>query len=280
MSDKIIDPHVHFFNLTEGQYTWLQGEKPPAWPHLDKIKAPISMAKLKSACPFQLEALVHIEAGYDNNDPVKELNWLAQHLNGYKYKAISYSRIDATLNEFSLALSALTHSHLVGIRDITEGKDATRLLAPNCLENLAYLAAQNLRFEAQFEIENLHITEQLIKYCHALPSLRVVINHLGFICDEQQWLNAVIKLSRCDNIAIKFSGLEFSKLAASKHQWLLDTLLQYFGEQRIMFASNFPVCQIKTHYETCWQHYFSLCNQHSVWHRLSYKNAHEIYQID
>ena len=42
MSLKIIDPHVHFFNLAEGQYTWLQGENPPAWPNLELIKQPIS----------------------------------------------------------------------------------------------------------------------------------------------------------------------------------------------------------------------------------------------
>ena len=85
------------------------------------------------------------------------------------------------LEHFEASLNELKHSSLVGIRDITEGEEATRLLTPNCQENLAMLASENLHFEAQFEIENMHITEQLIKYCHALPSLRVVINHLGFI---------------------------------------------------------------------------------------------------
>jgi len=46
MSSAIIDPHVHFFNLLEGQYTWLQGANHPTRPNLDKIKQPISAAQL------------------------------------------------------------------------------------------------------------------------------------------------------------------------------------------------------------------------------------------
>tara|TARA_Y100000034_G_scaffold136628_1_gene214245 strand:- start:4128 stop:4970 length:843 start_codon:yes stop_codon:yes gene_type:complete len=279
MSDKIIDPHVHFFNLTEGQYTWLQGSNPPAWPNLDKIKKQIVASELKAACPFQLEALVHIEAGFDNQAPINELNWLATHLDDIPYRAISYSPIDASPKQFEASLNKLEHPSLVGIRDITEGDEARRLLTPHCLDNLAFLAAENLHFEAQFEIENIQITEQLIKYCTALPSLRVVINHLGFISDEQRWLEAIIKLSRCDNIAIKFSGLEFTQIATNKHLWLVDNLVKYFGEHRVMFASNFPVCQINTSYENCWQHYHSLCSLPSLWHQLSYKNAYEIYLI-
>ena len=280
MSDKIIDPHVHFFNLTEGQYTWLQGNTPPAWPNLDKIKAQTTAAELKAACPFQLEALVHIEAGFDNQAPVNELNWLSKHLKSMPYKAISFSTINAPSNQFIAAMSALEQPQLAGIRDITEGSDSMRLLDPHCQENLAYLASKHLIFEAQFEIENQQVTEQLLHYCRAIPKLQVVINHLGFINNEQNWLGAIIKLSRRDNIVIKFSGLEFTTFAANKHRWLLDQLLNYFGEHRIMFASNFPVCQINTSYEQCWQHYFSLCKQYNVWQQLSFKNARAIYLID
>ncbi|WP_062567197.1 MULTISPECIES: amidohydrolase [Pseudoalteromonas] len=279
MSDKIIDPHIHFFNLNEGQYIWLQGEHPPAWPNLTQIKAPVSVEQLQSACSFELEALVHIEAGFDNQAPIKELNWLATHLKDFAYKAISYSQIDAPNSQFINAMTELRQPTLVGIRDITEGDDATRLCAPNSLENLAYLAAENLLFETQFEIENHAVTEQLITYCHALPSLRVVINHLGFIKNPEHWLKAITKLSRCNNIAIKFSGLEFSSLSKDTHRWLLKNLLNHFGEQRIMFASNFPVCQIEVDYSSCWLHYFSLCDTHHIWQQLSNKNSRYIYQI-
>jgi L-fuconolactonase len=91
MSTKIIDPHLHFFNLLEGQYTWLQGANPPAWSNLDKIKQPISVAELIKSTDFELVGLVHIEAGFDNNQPVKELNWLAKHIKTIPYKAISFA---------------------------------------------------------------------------------------------------------------------------------------------------------------------------------------------
>ena len=77
MSTNIIDPHVHFFNLLDGQYTWLQGSNPPAWPNLEKIKRPISAQQLANSTDFKLKGLVHIEAGFDNSAPIKELNWLS-----------------------------------------------------------------------------------------------------------------------------------------------------------------------------------------------------------
>ena len=162
MSTKIIDPHVHFFNLLEGQYTWLQGANPPAWPNLNKIKQPISVAELVKSSDFELAGLVHIEAGFDNEQPVNELNWLAKHIKTLSYKAVGFAVINQPNSAFQLALKHLTHSSLVGIRDITQGHDATRLLSPHCIKNLRHLSELQLHFEAQFEVENLNITEQLL----------------------------------------------------------------------------------------------------------------------
>ena len=279
MSTKIIDPHVHFFNLLEGQYTWLQGANPPAWPNLDKIKQPISVAKLIKSTDFELVGLVHIEAGFDNEQPNNELNWLAKHIKRLPYKAISFATINQPNNAFKLALKHLKHSSLVGIRDITEGHDATRLLNPHCLDNLRHLCHLKLHFEAQFEIENFNITEQLISYANQVSDLQIIINHAGLAHNLANWQRAIELLAQQPNVAMKFSGFELLMLNSEQQRQCLTHILKHFGMQRVMFASNFPVCQININYNELWHHYRSLCSDDLTWQHLSYKNAARLYQL-
>ncbi len=279
MSTKIIDPHLHFFNLLEGQYTWLQGANPPAWSNLDKIKQPISVAELIKSTDFELVGLVHIEAGFDNNQPVKELNWLANHIKTIPYKAISFATINQPNNAFKLALKQLQHSSLVGIRDITEGHDAERLLSPHCLDNLRHLSKLKLHFEAQFEVENLNITERLISYANQVSDLQIIINHTGLAHNLANWAAAIELLAKQPNVAIKFSGFELLMLNSEQQSQCFIHILKHFGMQKVMFASNFPVCQININYNELWQHYRTLCDDTIIWQHLSYKNAARLYQL-
>lgn len=279
MSTKIIDPHLHFFNLLEGQYTWLQGANPPAWSNLDKIKQPISVAELIKSTDFELVGLVHIEAGFDNNQPVKELNWLANHIKTIPYKAISFATINQPNNAFKLALQQLEHCSLVGIRDITEGHDAERLLSPHCLDNLRHLSQLKLHFEAQFEVENLNITERLISYANQVSDLQIIINHTGLAHNLANWAAAIELLAKQPNVAIKFSGFELLMLNSEQQSQCFKHILKHFGMQRVMFASNFPVCQININYNELWQHYRTLCDDTIIWQHLSYKNAARLYQL-
>jgi len=279
MHNKIIDPHVHFFNLIEGEYTWLQGGKPPPWPHLDQIKAPVTAAELMQHCSFDLEALVHIEAGFNNNHPIEELIWLSKHLAQTQYKAIGYAKIDDCPETFKQAIANLLHPSLVGIRDITEAEESSRLLSPNTVTNLAYLAKLGLHFEAQFELENTSVSERVANYCAQLPNLRMVINHAGLPQKIDDWKVGIAVLAHNQNVYIKYSGFELLPLSKIQQQKCFDFIFQQFGQSRVMFASNFPVCQIQHSYEAIWQSHHALCKNPILWQSLSYDNALFFYQL-
>nr|WP_247664707.1 amidohydrolase family protein [Pseudoalteromonas sp. MMG010] len=276
---KIIDPHVHFFNLNQGQYAWLQGSTSPNWPNLEKIKQPVSATQLNQSTSFELAGLVHIEAGFDNHAPINELHWLSAHLKHVNYKAVAYTCINQAPNDFKAAINALNHPSLIGIRDITEGHEAQRLIHPNCIDNLAHLAKCQLHFEAQFSVENQPITKKLIHYCTEHPHLTVIINHCGLVRDIPLWEHAIAALAQQKNILIKFSGFELLTLNKQQQCACFNYLLQHFGDERVMFASNFPVCQINQSYQQVWQNYFHLCQSRDHWQRLSYDNAKRIYQL-
>lgn len=279
MNTKIIDPHVHFFNLQKGQYTWLQGAHPPAWPNLNKIKQPISVAELVKSSDFELAGLVHIEAGFDNDQPINELNWLTKHIKTMPYKAISFATINQPHSAFQMALQQLTHSSLVGIRDITQGHDASRLLSPHCIDNLRHLSKLKLHFEAQFEVENIHISERLISYANQVTDLQIIINHTGLPHNITDWYRGIELLALQPNIAIKFSGFELLTLDSKQQAQCFTHILKHFSMQRVMFASNFPVCQININYNELWHHYRNLCRDELTWQYMSYKNAARLYQL-
>jgi L-fuconolactonase len=279
MSSKIIDPHVHFFNLSEGQYSWLQGNNPPSWPNLATIKQLITPEQLVHSSDFTLAGLVHIEAGFDNLAPINELNWLAKHLANFKYKAISYASINQSNKQFSDALSELAHPRLVGIRDITEGDDARRLLSTNCYRNLGVLRDLKLHFEAQFELENSAVYQRVAQYAQQFKPLLIVINHAGLPRNMHAWQQGIALLAKQSNVVIKFSGFELLKLDSTQQAQCFNIILQHFGEQRVMFASNFPVCQINASYNRRWHAHLSLCQSTNMWQQLSYTNAKHYYQV-
>jgi predicted TIM-barrel fold metal-dependent hydrolase len=231
------------------------------------------------SCDFKLAGLVHIEAGFDNSEPINELNWLTKHLAGITYKAVSFSQIDQSNQLFSHALSNLTHPTLAGIRDITQGDDAKRLLSNNCYNNFETLQQLKLHFEAQFELENHIIVNQIAQYAKQFPQLKIVLNHAGLPHNMLAWQQGIKLLAKYNNIVIKFSGFELLKLNNEQQAQCFNIILQHFSEQRIMFASNFPVCQIQTHYNDLWHAHFALCNNEKLWHHLSYKNAKHFYQL-
>ncbi|KZN29610.1 hypothetical protein N480_07750 [Pseudoalteromonas luteoviolacea S2607] len=276
---NIIDPHLHFFDLVKGDYAWLK-DNPPNWPNIEKIRQNHLPDALCSSAQFKLSACVHVEAGFDNHEPRRELDWLAEVLPTLPYKAVAYAPIDAEKAVFCDKLDALSDASLIAIRDITEGSDATRLLSKNVADNIALLHQRGCHFEAQFELVNLPIVQRLFDIYSTLPNATLVINHAGFMARSQSWQNALDTLASLKNCVIKFSGHEMlNSPMCPKEQ--LAVLLDSFGEDRIMLASNHPVCLILRSFEQQWQHYFEVVSATapSVWRKLSFDNAQRVYRF-
>lgn len=274
---QIIDPHLHFFDLSLGQYHWLTQGSGPSWPNLDKIKQNHHYADLANP-EFSVHSFLHIEAGFNNAEPSAELEWLAsstpEHI---PFKAISYIQIDSEPDTFEKQLTELLAApNFIGIRDITEGQEYRRLLSDNTKTNLITLAEHSLIFEAQFELYHLEAVKNLVETAKLYPNLKIVLNHAGFIDNQHDYTTALLLLDELNNIYIKFSGQEHCADAlepAAKLQLLLD----YFGEDRVMFASNYPVCLMRESYLKVWQGYKQLVNDSALWHKLSFANAQRCY---
>ena len=78
---KIIDPHLHLFALELGHYHWLKAENPPFWPDKQHIYKSFDETDLMLTAPYSLAGFIHIEAGFDNEQPWRELAALEQSCN-------------------------------------------------------------------------------------------------------------------------------------------------------------------------------------------------------
>jgi L-fuconolactonase len=258
----IIDPHLHLFDLNKGHYYWLRSDVPPFWSDKDKITRNFSEQDLALA-DHQLAGFVHIEAGFDNDNPCREIDWLESTcLLPFR----SIAGIDLTLPkaEFLSLVNHLTkYKSVVGVRHILDEQTEIILGSPNALINLQCLANQGLLFELQADFGDEAAVECLVRVFgspqnSAFGPLKVIINHAGFppLCTQtaSSWRNVIQRLSQNPNVFIKCSGWEMTDRDYSL-EWVNEIVKQVitlFGDHRVMLASNFPLCTFSRSYEDYW----------------------------
>ena len=116
---------------------------------------------------------------------------------------------------------------------------------PNWLAGLALLPKYRMSFDMQLYPTQFARAAEVID---AHPDTLFIINHAGMLADRnlagwRLWKNGLYDLGHRDNVAIKISGLP-----SMDHYWTIEsikpavyTVLDAFGIDKVMFASNFPV---------------------------------------
>jgi predicted TIM-barrel fold metal-dependent hydrolase len=313
MSLRIIDPHLHFFKRHQGNYHWLNSDNPPFWPDkhilqrdfsfsdIDFTSLPTELKNTSSSESFELAGFVHIEAGYDNSKPWRELQFL-QTLAPKKPLPLT-SRTIASVNLldepklFKQTLAKLQqYRSLIGVRHLLDEQTLAILTAQNSQLNLASLNdISSFIFELQVPLADKHVTDimpVLLKTLSQYQELRFIINHAGFppltlkSIAGQQWQKNMAALANFDNVFVKCSGAE---MVARDYQmqWFSEVVadcINIFSISRVMLASNFPLCLLSN--KTYRQYWQDIVASPIIKHRsteqknaLLHDNALRIYQL-
>lgn len=289
---NIIDPHLHLFDLNKGQYHWLKAENPPFWPDKSVIAKNFREQNLKLASPLSLAGFVHIEAGFDNQQPWREIAWLEQNCQS-NFRSVASLDITLMPEIFSQQLDKLlAYKSVVGIRHILDDEALSILEHENSLINLQLLAIKQLSFELQLSLSDSQVIEQLIEIISATSGLFYCINHAGWppLSVEHsttQWQVNLQRLSEFSNIYIKCSGFEMADRNYSKswQQKVISQCIASFGLSRVMLASNFPLCLWQASYQDNWLTHCELKQDDdeqltgSDINQLCYQNAHNFYRF-
>ena len=296
---KIIDAHHHFWSVKSGNYTWLENrDHEMLWgfpPDLPREYLPENLAA--DADQFELAKSVHVQCGYDPTHSANESKWLQSLADtpgsqGYPHAIVGYA--DFSSPDIGELLSQhCEYKNVRGIRQIlNRHKNAKWNMAEHDYlkdvtwrQNFSLLRKYNLSFDLQIYYQQV---DDAISLTQENPDILFILNHAGMPADRDieninGWNSAIQRLAECPNVVAKISGL-----GMCDKQWTVESirpfvlkLIESFGVDRCMFASNFPVDILFSDYQTVWNAYNQITAEFSNEERvkLFHDNAEKYYRI-
>jgi len=265
---SIFDPHLHLFNLDKGEYHWLKPNNPPLWNDKSLICRNFGLDDVMLQNDLTFSGCIHIEAGFNNNFPKRELDWLKPIFDSHeslRFGLIAYADITLSPKAFEQSIISLSkHKRFKGIRYIFDNNTNDLCSLENVFINLRYLASQHYIFELQFDVAQPSFTEKVYQLFCQLPELKVILNHAGFAPNYQSkafdvWLLNMQKLASLPNFWLKCSGFEMiDRQYTLEHLTrVLGSCIDIYGKDKVMCASNFPLNLFTCTYQDYWQNVIS-----------------------
>ncbi len=293
---KVVDAHHHLWQLSDGyKYPWLQ-DKPSGEGMLGNL-APIVRDYLAAdlradAASYDLVKTVHVEAV--RASAIDETRWLQAMADGYGLPDAIVARVELAMPDAEKVMAEHTMFRNVrGIRQIAnwhpDGRftfsDHDFLTDPAWLAGYRLLKKYGLSFDMQIYPGQMQAAAALAR---ANPETLMILNHTGMplVLDDDDvgaWRTGMRALAAEPNVVAKISGL-----GMVDHRWTEDSIrpfvlgtIDYFGVDRVMFGSNFPVDKLYSSFDTLYRAFESIVAPFSEGEKtkLFHDNALRIYRI-
>jgi L-fuconolactonase len=277
---KIIDTHNHLWKLKGEHFSWITEG-------MDVIRRDFSFVDLKKVLlenqvsgSILVQAIPTIEESEellkiaDDNELVKGvIGWCDIRKGAKVQQDIDHLRQSGSL--------------LKGIRFMSQGLSAKHLLKPDFIEGCRTVGKNRLVYELLITANQLPEAIELVKQC---PDVTFVIEHIAKPAIQKQeislWQENMMKIAQAsDKIYCKISGMvteaDWEKWQQKDFEPYIDSVYRAFGQDRIMFGSDWPVALVAAEYEQV----VKILNK---WleknieldkNKLFYKNAENVYSL-
>jgi L-fuconolactonase len=241
-----IDAHQHYWKIARGDYSWMG-------PHVAPIVRDVFPADLKphlQAAGIARTVVVQAAA------TVAETEFMLDLADEDDSIAAVVGWVDLDADDIEATLRRLAaRPKFRGIRPMLQDIDDTfDILKPKQLAALKLLPELGLRFDALAQPRHLPVVTALADH---MPDLPIVVDHAAkpFIAKGilEPWANDMAALAKRPSVVCKFSGL----VTEAGPNWSIaglkpyaDHLLACFGPDRLMFGSDWPVCELAATYES------------------------------
>ena len=246
---RIIDSHVHFYDPTRPQ-----GVPWPAPGETALYKPTYPDRYLQSVHPYAVDGVVAVEAS-----PWLEDNlWLLRVADDNALLVGVVGNIAPGHPDFRDALGRFSkHPLFRGIR-INAGALPRALEDARMSADLKLLAGKDLSLDIL--LSGPSVFGEVARLSGAVPDLRIVLGHLPIDPPRDETARAKFtdglrELSRCPNVYAKISGV-VRRLSgrvpedAAFYKPSLDGMWEAFGPERVIYASNWPACDLTAPYGT------------------------------
>ncbi|MDX3189371.1 amidohydrolase family protein [Streptomyces sp. MN03-5084-2B] len=274
----MIDAHHHLWDPSRRDYPWMAGAA------MDPIRRPYTVDDLRAVTKAAgVHATILVQTVSSEEETAEFLATAAAE----PVIAGVVGWVDLTAGDLADRLAAL-EGPLVGIRHQVEGEpDDDWLLRPEVVAGLSTVAAAGLAFDLLVRPAQLPAaTEVALR----LPELRLVLDHAAkppiAAGEWEPWASGVAALAARENVVCKLSGLvteaDWTGWEAGHLRRYVDHVLDVFGPQRLLFGSDWPVCELAASYEVVLDTAIALTGSLSDAERLAVfeHNARTAYGLD
>jgi L-fuconolactonase len=242
----ILDTHQHFWKADRGDYHWMTSDVPilardylpdQLRPELRKTGVRQTILVQAAQTVAETEFLLKI---------AEEIDFVAGVIGWFDLENESFPDLFDQKQK--------QHPKLIGVRpmlqDLSDDRWITRT---QVIKNLRFLAERKIVFEFLTYTRHLPF---VLETLDRAPGLHAVVDHISkpeIKADKlEPWKDLMSRVARHENVFCKLSGMVTE---ADHKDWAPDNLRPYinhvvaeFGEDRVMFGSDWPVCLLAASY--------------------------------
>lgn len=245
---SILDAHQHFWDPTHQTYPWMTED----FAHIRHPLGPDDLRPLLRETGVDYTVLVQTLSSLDETNQFLRIAAETDFIAGVVgWADLTDPQVAATLRELKAARGG---EKLVGIRhQVHDEPDAAWLMRDDVQRGLEAVAEADLAYDLLVRTRELPAAHEVVR---RFPHLRFVIDHLAKPPIRERridaWAEALAPFSEYPNVSCKLSGMVTE---ADWQHWRVEDLVPYvervlgwFGEDRLLFGSDWPVCLLVASY--------------------------------
>ena len=240
-----IDSHQHFWRYDEAQYPWIPKGSP-----LHRDWLPDDLAPLLAKA--ELDGSIAVQA----RQSLVESRWLLELADRHPLIKGFVGWVDLRSKQVAAQLAEFAgNPKFVGVRHVVQDElDDQFMLRPDFLRGIAQLKEFDLTYDILIFPKQLPAAIELVK---RFPEQPFVLDHIAkpLIKDSviSPWREQICELAKCGNVFCKVSGMvteaNWTGWQPDDFKPYLEVVFEAFAEDRLMFGSDWPVCQLAGSYE-------------------------------
>lgn len=243
-----IDSHQHFWELSQPfQYEWLRS------PQLSRINRDFLPQDLEPQLRANgVDRSVFVQTQHD----LAENRWALRFAERHDFLVGVVGWVDLASPDCEQQLLEFKdHPKFVGIRHVTQDEpDDQFIVREDILRGLRVLERHRVPFDLLFYEKHLRHAASVARQC---PDLPLVIDHLAKPAIKAgsgpEWRQHLQAAARHPNVFCKLSGLvteaDWSHWQVSDLRPYIRAAVDFFGPERCMFGSDWPVCELAASYD-------------------------------
>lgn len=241
-----VDAHQHFWTYDARDYPWIDQRHGA----LQRDFLPRDLKPLLDQ--YGINGCIAVQARHSVDETDALLSYAAQH--PWIFGVVGWADLRADDLDEQLAHWGDSHKgaqKLVGLRHLIQDEPAPSLFLqdPAFARGIQLLQRHGLTYDVLIKDKDLHAATD---FCQRHDQHHLILDHLGKPDlsreDPIAWADRLAPLAALPHVACKLSGLITE---ADWQHWRPVELLPYFyvalelfGPQRLMFGSDWPVCQV------------------------------------